>query len=234
MNDELSFIHRSSFIVRHFGGSNAPGTGRRHRPAGGGGQGLPLDAQLRPAAPGHAHHAAPHPHPRRRDGRQGGARHRLSAQRLREARRGPRLQPVRHHRRSDELHLAGRQRDRLAPRRREADGHRADAALQVHPHDLRRADAHPRSSACVGAAALDLGGFTAFLYAFNQREKIYDICESAAGQRFHPSYLRVGGLLCDVNDDSIAQDPRLRQGFPQGPRRRGPAAQPQPHLHRPD
>ena len=28
---------------------------------------------------------------------------------------------------------------------------------------------------CVGAAALDLGGFTAFLYAFNQREKIYDI-----------------------------------------------------------
>ena len=28
---------------------------------------------------------------------------------------------------------------------------------------------------CVGAAALDLGALTAFLYAFNQREKIYDI-----------------------------------------------------------
>ena len=122
-------------------------TGRRHRPAGGAGQGLPLDAQFRSAAPGHAHHAAPHPHARRRNGRQGRARHRLPAQRLREARRASRLQPVRHHRRSDELHLAGRQRDRLASRRREADGHRADAALQVHPHDLRRADAHPRPSA---------------------------------------------------------------------------------------
>jgi NADH-quinone oxidoreductase subunit D len=53
---------------------------------------------------------------------------------------------------------------------------------------------------CVGAAALDLGGFTAFLYAFNQREKIYDIIEHASGQRFHPSYTRVGGVMCDVDD----------------------------------
>src|SRR5437867_9781549 len=48
---------------------------------------------------------------------------------------------------------------------------------------------------CVGAAALDLGAFTAFLYAFYQREKLYDIFEEASGQRFHPSYTRVGGLL---------------------------------------
>ena len=58
---------------------------------------------------------------------------------------------------------------------------------------------------CVGAAALDLGGITAFLYAFNQREKIYNIFETMSGQRFHPSYLRVGGLLMDVNDSWIAQ-----------------------------
>src|SRR5438552_17576011 len=48
---------------------------------------------------------------------------------------------------------------------------------------------------CVGAAALDLGGFTAFLYGFYQREKLYDIFEEASGQRFHPSYTRVGGLM---------------------------------------
>ena len=94
-------------------------------------EGVPLDAQLRPAAPGHAHDAAADAHARWRDGRQGGAGHRLPAQRLREARRGSRLQPVRHHRRPDELHLAGRQRDRLAPRGREAARHRAHAALQV-------------------------------------------------------------------------------------------------------
>src|SRR5437763_14218677 len=64
--------------------------------------------------------------------------------------------------------------------------------MRIHDHLL-----------CVGAAALDLGGFTAFLYAFNQRVRIYDICERAAGQRFHPSYLRVGGLLRDVDDTWI-------------------------------
>jgi NADH-quinone oxidoreductase subunit D len=58
---------------------------------------------------------------------------------------------------------------------------------------------------CVGAAALDLGAFTAFLYAFYQREKIYDIMETASGQRFHPSYTRVGGLSADVTDDFVAK-----------------------------
>src|SRR3989440_2006729 len=66
--------------------------------------------------------------------------------------------------------------------------------MRIHDHLL-----------CVGAAALDLGGFTAFLYAFNQREIIYDISELASGQRFHPSYTRVGGLQCDVGDDFVAR-----------------------------
>src|SRR5467141_1850221 len=52
----------------------------------------------------------------------------------------------------------------------------------------------------IGAVALDLGALTAFLYAFYQREKIYDICERASGQRFHTSYTRVGGLMSDVAD----------------------------------
>ena len=55
----------------------------------------------------------------------------------------------------------------------------------------------------VGTTALDLGGFTAFLYAFQQREKIYDIVETASGQRFHTSYTRVGGVLFDVNNEWI-------------------------------
>ena len=67
---------------------------------------------------------------------------------------------------------------------------------------------------CCGAAALDLGGFTAFLYAFNQREKIYDISETASGQRFHPSFTRVGGLQSDVGDDWIAQVRAFVRDFP--------------------
>jgi NADH-quinone oxidoreductase subunit D len=75
--------------------------------------------------------------------------------------------------------------------------------MRIHDHLL----------AC-GAAALDLGGFTAFLYAFNQKEKIYDICEWASGQRFHPSFTRVGGLLRDVDDTWIAKVRDFVRTFP--------------------
>src|SRR6201987_5729241 len=67
---------------------------------------------------------------------------------------------------------------------------------------------------CIGAAALDLGAFTAFLYAFYQRELIYDICETAAGQRFHPSYTRVGGLMYDVNDVFVQKVRNFVRDFP--------------------
>ncbi|HLL89170.1 MAG TPA: NADH-quinone oxidoreductase subunit D [Tepidisphaeraceae bacterium] len=55
---------------------------------------------------------------------------------------------------------------------------------------------------CVGAAGLDLGAFTAFLYGFNQRETIYDIVEFMSGQRFHTSWTRVGGLNMDLPDQA--------------------------------
>ncbi len=50
----------------------------------------------------------------------------------------------------------------------------------------------------VGCSGLDLGGFTAFLYGFNERELIYDLIEQISGSRFHPSFTRVGGLAQDV------------------------------------
>lgn len=67
---------------------------------------------------------------------------------------------------------------------------------------------------CAGAAALDLGAFTAFLYGFYQRELIYDIYETMSGQRFHPSYSRVGGLLFDINDAAVAQIRDFVKNFP--------------------
>jgi NADH-quinone oxidoreductase subunit D len=75
--------------------------------------------------------------------------------------------------------------------------------MRIHDHLL----------AC-GAAALDLGGFTAFLYAFNEKEKIYDICETASGQRFHPSFTRVGGLMRDVEEDWIEKIRNFVKTFP--------------------
>ncbi len=51
---------------------------------------------------------------------------------------------------------------------------------------------------CVGTAALDLGGFTAFLYGFNEREWINDLFEEISGSRYHVSYTRIGGLAQDI------------------------------------
>jgi NADH-quinone oxidoreductase subunit D len=67
---------------------------------------------------------------------------------------------------------------------------------------------------CVAAAALDLGGLTAFFYAFNERERVYDIFESASGQRFHPSYLRVGGMMNDITDDVVNKVRAFVKSFP--------------------
>jgi NADH-quinone oxidoreductase subunit D len=50
----------------------------------------------------------------------------------------------------------------------------------------------------VGAAGLDLGGYTAFMYPFNTREPIYDLFEEICGARFTTSYTRVGGLMQDI------------------------------------
>ena len=67
---------------------------------------------------------------------------------------------------------------------------------------------------CTGAAALDLGAFTAFLYAFNLREQIYDIFEEMSGYRFHPGYTRVGGLLQDFNDRVLERIAKFQASFP--------------------
>ncbi len=51
---------------------------------------------------------------------------------------------------------------------------------------------------CNGAVALDTGAFTYFLYAFYQRELLYDIFETLCGARFTNSYTRVGGAMHDM------------------------------------
>ena len=67
---------------------------------------------------------------------------------------------------------------------------------------------------CAGTAALDLGAFTAFLYAFHQREVLYDIFELVCGARFTTSYTRVGGLMYDVDDRFVHRVRQFVRGFP--------------------
>jgi NADH-quinone oxidoreductase subunit D len=65
-----------------------------------------------------------------------------------------------------------------------------------------------------GAMGLDTGAFTFFLYAFYQREVLYNIFETMAGQRFHPNLTRVGGLMFDITPKVIEQIRTFIANFP--------------------
>src|SRR5258708_10721099 len=67
---------------------------------------------------------------------------------------------------------------------------------------------------CNGAAALDTGAFTAFLYAFNQREVLYNVFETLCGARFTNSYTRVGGLMYDATPKFVEQVRAFVKNFP--------------------
>jgi NADH-quinone oxidoreductase subunit D len=67
---------------------------------------------------------------------------------------------------------------------------------------------------CNGAAGLDTGAFTYFLYAFNRREDIYNIFETVCGARFTNSYTRVGGLMHDASPLFVEQVRTFVRTFP--------------------
>jgi NADH-quinone oxidoreductase subunit D len=53
---------------------------------------------------------------------------------------------------------------------------------------------------CVGASAMELGAFTAFLYFLKAREWMYELLEKVSGARLTHSYVRVGGVAKDLPD----------------------------------
>ena len=50
----------------------------------------------------------------------------------------------------------------------------------------------------LGTTAIDVGAFTPFLYAFQQREQIYRLHEALTGARITTSATRVGGMMADI------------------------------------
>jgi len=50
----------------------------------------------------------------------------------------------------------------------------------------------------LGAHALDVGAMTVFLYAFREREDLFDIYEAVSGARMHAAYYRPGGVYRDL------------------------------------
>src|SRR5688572_12682039 len=52
----------------------------------------------------------------------------------------------------------------------------------------------------LGAHSLDVGAMTTFLYAFREREDIFDMYEAVSGARMHAAYYRPGGVYRDLPD----------------------------------
>ncbi|MBM4169893.1 MAG: NADH dehydrogenase (quinone) subunit D [Ignavibacteria bacterium] len=66
----------------------------------------------------------------------------------------------------------------------------------------------------LGSLAMDVGALTVWMYAFREREKLYDIFERLAGARFTTSYTRIGGLAQDMTPEVDAMVRKFIEEFP--------------------
>ena len=66
----------------------------------------------------------------------------------------------------------------------------------------------------LGTTSIDIGAFTPFLWAFQQREVIYEMLESWVGARLTTSLTRVGGMAADIPDDFIPKLTAFVSSFP--------------------
>jgi NADH-quinone oxidoreductase subunit D len=74
--------------------------------------------------------------------------------------------------------------------------------LRILTAELQRIGSHLMA---FGTYALDLGAFTPFLYAFEEREKILRLFEEVSGSRLLYNYIWIGGLWNDWTDEQIAR-----------------------------
>jgi NADH-quinone oxidoreductase subunit D len=59
----------------------------------------------------------------------------------------------------------------------------------------------------IGAGALDCGAMTVMLYAFREREDLFDMYEAVSGARMHAAYFRPGGVYRDLPDTMARYQP---------------------------
>ena len=66
----------------------------------------------------------------------------------------------------------------------------------------------------VGTTCVDMGAFTPFLWAFQERERVYDLLEAWVGARLTTSATRVGGMAADVPAGWVDGLRQFIRGFP--------------------
>ena len=62
----------------------------------------------------------------------------------------------------------------------------------------------------LGTTCIDIGAFTPFLWAFQERERVYTLLEQWIGARLTTTLTRVGGMGADIPDGWMDGLTRLR------------------------
>jgi NADH-quinone oxidoreductase subunit D len=74
--------------------------------------------------------------------------------------------------------------------------------IRIMTAELQRIASHLMA---FGTYALDLGAFTPFLYAFEEREKILRLFEEVSGARLLYNYIWIGGVWNDWTDEQLTR-----------------------------
>lgn len=72
--------------------------------------------------------------------------------------------------------------------------------IRIIMSELQRIASH---LVMISSMALDLNGFTAWMYAFADRERILDLFEMVCGSRLTINYMRIGGVCDDLPEEFI-------------------------------
>jgi len=67
----------------------------------------------------------------------------------------------------------------------------------------------------VGTTSIDLGAVSMFFYTFREREKIYDLLDAYSGHRMNNTYIRVGGVYADMDDELLRSIAAWVRSFPE-------------------
>ena len=66
----------------------------------------------------------------------------------------------------------------------------------------------------ISTMILDIGAFTPFFWAFEEREVLMEFYERASGARMHAAYIRPGGVTSDLPPDLLRDIGLWNQNFP--------------------
>lgn len=84
--------------------------------------------------------------------------------------------------------------------------------LRVIMAELTRISSH---LVWLGTHAADIGAVTVLLYCFREREIILDLFEMSAGARLTANYIRIGGVMRDVDDTFCQKLVQFTRQFPE-------------------